>query len=69
MNVVLKPAGHELVLTRELKAPRERVFAAWTDPEQAVALVGAAGLHPAVVRDGRASGRRLAAAHARASGA
>ena len=35
MNVMLKPAGHALELTRELKAPRERVFAAWTDPEQA----------------------------------
>ena len=31
MNVMLKPAGQELVLTRDLKAPRERVFAAWTD--------------------------------------
>ena len=35
MNVMLKPADSELVLTRELKAPRERVFAAWTDVEQA----------------------------------
>lgn len=39
MNVMLKPAapeqGHELELRRELKASRERVFAAWTDPEQA----------------------------------
>jgi len=31
MNVVLKPPGQELVITRDLKAPRERVFAAWTD--------------------------------------
>jgi uncharacterized protein YndB with AHSA1/START domain len=31
MNVMLKPADQELVLTRDLKAPRERVFAAWTD--------------------------------------
>jgi uncharacterized protein YndB with AHSA1/START domain len=31
MNVMLKPAGQELVITRDLKAPRERVFAAWTD--------------------------------------
>jgi uncharacterized protein YndB with AHSA1/START domain len=29
MDTLLKPA--ELFLTRELKAPRERVFAAWTD--------------------------------------
>jgi uncharacterized protein YndB with AHSA1/START domain len=35
MNVMLKPSEHELVLTRELKAPRARVFAAWTDAEQA----------------------------------
>lgn len=35
MNVMVKPAGSELVLTRELKAPRERVFAAWTDVDQA----------------------------------
>jgi CubicO group peptidase (beta-lactamase class C family)/polyisoprenoid-binding protein YceI len=36
MNVALQPATHELELTRELKARRERVFSAWTDPEQAV---------------------------------
>lgn len=36
MNVMLKPSdSSELVLTRELNAPRERVFAAWTDVEQA----------------------------------
>jgi len=34
MNVALTPA-QELELSRELKAPRERVFAAWTDPEKA----------------------------------
>jgi uncharacterized protein YndB with AHSA1/START domain len=31
MNVMLKPAGQELVITRNLKAPPARVFAAWTD--------------------------------------
>ena len=36
MNVALQPTSHELELTRELKARRERVFAAWIDPEQAV---------------------------------
>lgn len=35
MNVVTKPKEHELVITREIKAPRERVFAAWTDREPA----------------------------------
>jgi uncharacterized protein YndB with AHSA1/START domain len=35
MNVMLQPANHELELVREYKARRERVFAAWTDPEQA----------------------------------
>ncbi|MDP2330226.1 MAG: SRPBCC domain-containing protein [Reyranella sp.] len=31
MNVMVKPAAPELILTRDLRAPRERVFAAWTD--------------------------------------
>ncbi len=31
MNVITKPASFELVLKREIAAPRERVFAAWTD--------------------------------------
>jgi uncharacterized protein YndB with AHSA1/START domain len=35
MNVLLKPTGHELTVTRDIKASRERVFAAWTDPRQA----------------------------------
>lgn len=35
MNVALKPAPHEVVLTRDIGVPRERVFAAWTDPAQA----------------------------------
>lgn len=35
MNVMVKPAESELALTRELKAPRERVFAAWIDVKQA----------------------------------
>ncbi|HSH99093.1 MAG TPA: SRPBCC domain-containing protein [Reyranella sp.] len=36
MNVVLKPSpGQVLELTREYRAARARVFAAWTDPEQA----------------------------------
>jgi uncharacterized protein YndB with AHSA1/START domain len=35
MNVLLKPTHHELTVTRDIRAPRERVFAAWTDPRQA----------------------------------
>lgn len=31
MNVAVKPAVFELVMKREIAAPRERVFAAWTD--------------------------------------
>ena len=34
MNVALKP-NQELELVRLLNAPRERVFAAWTDPDKA----------------------------------
>ena len=32
---MVKPAGSELVLTRDFAAPRERLFAAWTDVNQA----------------------------------
>jgi uncharacterized protein YndB with AHSA1/START domain len=35
MNVVIRPAADELVMTRDIAAPRERVFAAWTDVRQA----------------------------------
>ena len=34
MNVALKPAGQELVITRDFKVPPARVFAAWTDVRQ-----------------------------------
>jgi uncharacterized protein YndB with AHSA1/START domain len=33
LDALLKPA--ELFVTRDIKAPRERVFAAWTDPKMA----------------------------------
>ena len=33
---IVEPAQRELVITRLLAAPRERVFKAWTDPRQAV---------------------------------
>ena len=35
MNVMVKPAGSELVLTRDIAASRERLFAAWSDIRQA----------------------------------
>ena len=35
MNVATRPAAFELVMKREVAAPRERVFAAWTDVRQA----------------------------------
>jgi uncharacterized protein YndB with AHSA1/START domain len=35
MNVLTKPVAAEFLLTREFEAPRDRVFAAWTDVRQA----------------------------------
>jgi uncharacterized protein YndB with AHSA1/START domain len=35
MNVLVRPVANELVVTRDIAAPRERVFAAWTDVRQA----------------------------------
>jgi uncharacterized protein YndB with AHSA1/START domain len=35
MNVAVKPGEQALELVRDLKASRERVFAAWIDPDQA----------------------------------
>lgn len=35
MNVAVKSPRQELTVTRDIKAGRERVFAAWTDPKQA----------------------------------
>jgi uncharacterized protein YndB with AHSA1/START domain len=35
MNLPMTPRGEQLELVREYKASRERVFAAWTDPEKA----------------------------------
>jgi uncharacterized protein YndB with AHSA1/START domain len=35
MNVPLNPGAEQLELVREYKASRERVFAAWTDPDKA----------------------------------
>jgi uncharacterized protein YndB with AHSA1/START domain len=35
MDTLFESGAHELVITRDLKASRERVFAAWTDPRLA----------------------------------
>ena len=35
MNVMTAPGAKELILLREFKAPRERVYEAWADPRQA----------------------------------
>jgi uncharacterized protein YndB with AHSA1/START domain len=35
MNVALRPGGEQLELSRIYNASRERVFAAWTDPDKA----------------------------------
>jgi uncharacterized protein YndB with AHSA1/START domain len=45
MNVVTKPLT-ELFLTRELAAPREQVYAAWTDPRQASRWWAPKGFRP-----------------------
>lgn len=37
MDSLLKPTERELIITRDLAAPREQVFAAWTDPARAAA--------------------------------
>ena len=35
MNVAIRPVADEFVMTRDIAAPRERVFAAWIDVRQA----------------------------------
>jgi len=35
MDTSLNTLDHELVITRDIRAPREAVFAAWTDPQRA----------------------------------
>jgi uncharacterized protein YndB with AHSA1/START domain len=50
------PLDREIVLARVIDAPRERVFDAWTDPEQLAAWFGPEGLsiqtHEIDVREG-----------------
>ncbi|MFE0023897.1 SRPBCC domain-containing protein [Amycolatopsis sp. NPDC059021] len=48
---------HELTITRVFDAPRELVFAAWTDPDQLAAWLGPKGYTaPAVTLDPRPEG-------------
>ena len=42
---VATASDRELVLTRIINAPREKVFRAWTDPELLKAVVRASALH------------------------
>jgi uncharacterized protein YndB with AHSA1/START domain len=37
MDSILNPLDRELVINRDIRAPREAVFAAWTDPKRAAA--------------------------------
>jgi uncharacterized protein YndB with AHSA1/START domain len=39
------PLDREIVLARVIDAPRERVFDAWTDPDQLVAWFGPSGMN------------------------
>jgi len=61
-------ADRELVVTRVIDAPRDIVFGAWTDSKQGRAMVGPAGLHDDLLRDGCAARRRLPCLHALARG-
>ena len=44
LTLTAEPGSHELVMTREFDAPRERVYAAYTDPEQVVKWWGQDGV-------------------------
>ena len=65
MNVVEKPVANELAMTRDIAAPRERVFAAWTDARQAARWWASHGCTPLScemdVRPGGAWRRRMRA--------
>ncbi len=65
MDSLLKRTDRELILTRELKAPREKVFAAWTDPALASQWWCPSGCTLLELRDGCAPGRQMASQHAR----
>ncbi|HXS14385.1 MAG TPA: SRPBCC domain-containing protein [Acidobacteriaceae bacterium] len=58
------PAALHVRITRFLRAPRERVFAAWTDPEQLKQWMGPAGFTcRAAESDPRAGGRHHLVMH------
>ena len=59
MTLAVRRSALEVFVRREFAAPREVVFAAWTDERLIAPLVGGAHLHHARLHDGRASGRRL----------
>ena len=60
MNEAQATGGTELVLTRIIDAPREKLFRAWTEPEEMVQWRGSPGWHveaETVTSDLRAGGR------------
>jgi uncharacterized protein YndB with AHSA1/START domain len=44
LTLTAEPGSHELVITREFDVPRERVYAAYTDPEQVATWWGPEGV-------------------------
>jgi uncharacterized protein YndB with AHSA1/START domain len=60
MDSLLKPTERELIITRDLKAPREHVFAAWTDPARAAVWWAPSGFTLITLEmDARPGGRWL----------
>jgi uncharacterized protein YndB with AHSA1/START domain len=63
MDLMVEPATTELFITRELRAPCDRVFAAWTDARQAALWWAPQGCTPLScaldVRPGGAWHRRI----------
>ena len=55
---------NEITITRILDAPRERVWKAWTEPEQAMRWWGPKGFASAGLPDRSASGRQVPQLHA-----
>jgi hypothetical protein len=59
---------YDVVVTRTFDAQKERVWRAWSDPDQVIDVVGTAGLHLAEVPDGLPRGRHDARVHAVGAG-